>query len=258
MRSGWSASRRFAGRGNEAGEIVADLPNMIMTLSLAKPCSWAAAATHARSSRRAGAPPGQVKFDTRSMRYGLAAFDREGSSSRRFRRYVDFAVSQGASRPSSAGGPRLHGSQLARYVSRCVGLEMVARATSLAGPPTASIGEVILGGFAVAVSFLEGEVVLSVRGEVDLVSAPELRSVLGEMIDLGHRVVAIDLAELSFMAVAGLGVIATEAGRLGSMGGTLFIRSPPALVRKLLDITGLTTIVRVEDLEQPRSCLLPE
>jgi anti-anti-sigma regulatory factor len=65
-------------------------------------------------------------------------------------------------------------------------------------------------------------------------------------IDQGHRFVVIDLGGLSFMDGSGLRVIGSAAKRLDLSGGMLSIRHPSALVRRLLDIGGLTELVRIE------------
>jgi anti-anti-sigma factor len=106
-------------------------------------------------------------------------------------------------------------------------------------------------GFGISVTFDEGRVAVGVRGEVDIVTAPELAAVLGAVIGRGHLAVVLDLAALDFMDASGLGVIASGASSLSSLGGELAIRSAPAQVTRTLDITGLTSAVHfVAALEQ--------
>ena len=112
--------------------------------------------------------------------------------------------------------------------------------------------------FGVAASFVEEEAVLAVRGEVDMVTSPTLGCFVDAAIDSGHSSVVLDLAELDFMSVSGMGVIASGAFRLGLSGGALTIRSPSAMVCRLLDITGLATLVRVEEPQASSGHLGPE
>ena len=105
-----------------------------------------------------------------------------------------------------------------------------------------------LPGFTVSADFAKGRVVLAVRGEVDIVTAPELAAILDAVIDRGHRIVVLDLSELEFMDASGLRVIIHGAQRLAPAGGELALRSPSRLVLRMLDITGLTSLV---GLEQP-------
>jgi len=100
--------------------------------------------------------------------------------------------------------------------------------------------------FLIAVSFDRFEAILAVRGEVDNVTALEFGDFLDEAIDQGRRFVVLDLAELGFIDVSGLRVIAERADRLALSGGALTIRSPPATVRRLLDTEGLADLGRLE------------
>jgi anti-anti-sigma factor len=103
-----------------------------------------------------------------------------------------------------------------------------------------------LDGFGISVIFDGGRVVLGVRGEVDIVTAPELAAILGAVIGRGHLAVVLDLAALDFMDASGLGVIASGASSLDSVGGELAICSAPAQVTRILEITGLTSVVHFE------------
>lgn len=104
-----------------------------------------------------------------------------------------------------------------------------------------------LGGFGITVSFTADRAVVGVRGEVDLVTAPELAAVLDAVIGRGYISVVLDLDQLAFMDVQGLRAIASGVGRLESVGGTLTIRSAPTLVLRILDITGLTDLLSFEN-----------
>ncbi len=106
-------------------------------------------------------------------------------------------------------------------------------------------------GFGIEANEVGFEAVLTLHGEVDISTAPELGASLDEAIHQGHRFVVLDLAELHFMDGAGLRVIASRAQRLAASGGALTVRSPSALVRRLLDVVGLTDLVRFEDPDIP-------
>jgi anti-anti-sigma factor len=97
--------------------------------------------------------------------------------------------------------------------------------------------------FELAIRFSTGAVVVSVRGEVDLVTAPGLRALINVFADAGHTDVVLDLGALDFMDAAGLRVIATASARLRPDGGALAIRSPSSMVRKILDLTGMLDLV---------------
>jgi anti-anti-sigma factor len=103
--------------------------------------------------------------------------------------------------------------------------------------------------FGIEASFPGFEAVLTVHGEVDLGTAAELGAYLDEAIDHGHRFVVVDLAGLEFIDGSGLRVIATRAERLRLSGGALTVRAPSPMVRRLLDIVGLSDHVRVDQSE---------
>jgi anti-anti-sigma factor len=106
-----------------------------------------------------------------------------------------------------------------------------------------------LSDFSIGASFVDGQAVLALRGEVDAFTAPEFGAFFETMIDRGHRTVMLDLVGLRFMDASGLAVIALGADRLEVLGGTLTIRTPTALIRQMLDITGFARLVMLGDRE---------
>ena len=103
-----------------------------------------------------------------------------------------------------------------------------------------------LSAFALSVDFMETQVVLGVHGEVDMNTAPELGALVDVVIGQGYQSVVLDMAELAFMDASGLRVIADGASRLRPSGGEVVLRSPPPIVQRILDITRLTEVVRLE------------
>lgn len=99
--------------------------------------------------------------------------------------------------------------------------------------------------FGLTVGFAADHAVVGVRGEVDILTAPELDAVLTAVIDRGHLPVVLDLAATTFMGVAGLRVIEAATHRLWRLRSGLHLRSPSAQVLRLLDITGMATTVHV-------------
>ena len=72
--------------------------------------------------------------------------------------------------------------------------------------------------------------VVHLQGEVDLASAPQLRRELYDLIDQGHRSVAIDLTSVDFMDSTRSGVLSGALKRLRETDGTLCspASSPPS------------------------------
>ncbi len=115
-----------------------------------------------------------------------------------------------------------------------------------------------LEGFAVSLDFVGDRAILRLRGEVDPHSAPELGAILDALITRGHKSIVLDLAQLDFMDATGLGAITEGAGRLRLLGGKLTIRSPSAMVRRILIFTGLYDLVPPEPVGPTAGHLGPE
>lgn len=95
-------------------------------------------------------------------------------------------------------------------------------------------------GFSISTSDSGGRAVVTIRGELDLATAPELETTLLERLDAGHDVV-LDLRELQFMDSSGLRVLVTAHARAADGGPRFAIVRPPAgsEVAKILDIAGI-------------------
>ncbi len=87
--------------------------------------------------------------------------------------------------------------------------------------------------------------VLSVKGEVDVYTAPRLREKLVELVSEGHRKVVVDLEGVDFLDSTGLGVLVGGLKRLRSHGGDLMLVSTQARILKVFEITGLTGVFRI-------------
>ena len=88
--------------------------------------------------------------------------------------------------------------------------------------------------------------VVHVSGELDAYTAARLRESLAGLISAGARQIVVDLAELSFMAASGLGVLVGASRRLQRDKGKLLLRAAPPSVNKMIEITGLdATLPRV-------------
>jgi anti-anti-sigma factor len=115
-----------------------------------------------------------------------------------------------------------------------------------------------VGEFEVTVGFQGEQALLGVRGELDVLTAPVLGAFFDAVIASGFLSVVVDFAELDFADLAGLRVVASAASRVVASGGGLTIRSPSTMVAKILDITHLNQLVRLESPSQPHERLGPE
>jgi anti-sigma B factor antagonist len=81
-------------------------------------------------------------------------------------------------------------------------------------------------------------------GDVDMASAPRLRSLLEELVDSGTKRIVLDCRSLSFLDSSGIGVLVAARTRMGD-DSELVLESPPSHVRKVLDITGMDSQLTV-------------
>ena len=91
----------------------------------------------------------------------------------------------------------------------------------------------------------DGQAVVSVQGEVDLVTSDELRRVLDAALQDSVRV-TLDLTELTFIDSSGLSALVDAHRKARDAGGALTLRHPTPMLRRLLDITKLETLLVVE------------
>ena len=94
--------------------------------------------------------------------------------------------------------------------------------------------------FSITAADLDGRAHLTLRGELDLATAPELEQLLNERIDSSQEVV-IDLRALEFMDSSGIRVLVAGHARAGRTGTRLFIVRPPrdSAVAKIVEVAGL-------------------
>lgn len=102
--------------------------------------------------------------------------------------------------------------------------------------------------FEVKVGDLENGVrTISVRGELDLSTAPDLEGPLDEALSNGEGSLLIDLSRCEFIDSTGIALIVRAWQRLdsGENGRALVICSQNDQVRRVLEITGLELSIPV-------------
>ena len=89
--------------------------------------------------------------------------------------------------------------------------------------------------------------VVSVRGELDLSTAPELEGPLDQVLESGSGSVLIDLTSCEFIDSTGIALIVRAWQRLdsGENGRALVICCQNDQVRRVLEITGLELSIPV-------------
>jgi anti-sigma B factor antagonist len=87
--------------------------------------------------------------------------------------------------------------------------------------------------------------VVAVRGEIDLFTAPELKTALGEAIEAGKSRIVVDLGETTFLDSTALGVLIGTVKRLRGNDGRLTIVNVDQNIAKTFEITGLDQIFTI-------------
>jgi anti-sigma B factor antagonist len=95
------------------------------------------------------------------------------------------------------------------------------------------------------VEAVDGVAVVSVEGEVDLVSSEQLRRALLDALQESPQV-TIDLTGLTFIDSSGLSALVDAHRRARDAGGVLTLRNPTPMLRRLLDITRLESLLVIE------------
>lgn len=86
---------------------------------------------------------------------------------------------------------------------------------------------------------------LSVKGEVDLATAPRLRDELLRLVDGGRNQVVLSLEGVPFMDSTGLGVLVMGLKHARERGGDLVLVCSQPQVLRLLSITRLDEVFSV-------------
>ena len=101
--------------------------------------------------------------------------------------------------------------------------------------------------------------VVTVTGELDVYTAPDLRKALGEAVGEGAMDVVVDLLNVPFVDSMGLGVLVESSKSLKAKGGVLRIVCDDRRIARILEITGLDRVLvlhstlrdALESLERP-------
>ncbi len=92
----------------------------------------------------------------------------------------------------------------------------------------------------------EGDALLFLAGEVDLSHADTLWNTALRALDAEPRRLVADLSAVTFLDSAILGVLIRIHRAAGERGRDFVLQQPSPLVQRLLRITGLESVIRVE------------
>jgi anti-sigma B factor antagonist len=110
------------------------------------------------------------------------------------------------------------------------------------GRPAGQSGPNDPGGCAIEIRDEPTGTVVAITGELDLLSAPQLRSALDALLPANARHIAIDLTHATFMDSAGVHAVLDARHRAG---GHLAVICPKGPVRQVIELLGLTEMLNV-------------
>ncbi len=79
--------------------------------------------------------------------------------------------------------------------------------------------------------------VVALAGEIDIASAPQVRSALQRLLAEGRQEIVVDLDEVSFLDASALSALIEATEAVSELGGRLHVTPHPRLMQ-LLTVTG--------------------
>ncbi|MEV0268087.1 STAS domain-containing protein [Hamadaea sp. NPDC050747] len=89
--------------------------------------------------------------------------------------------------------------------------------------------------------------VLTLVGELDVMTSPTLADAIVKAIADGATDIVLDATGLAFCDSTGLSAFAAAVEQLGSKGGRLVIAGAPRIVRRVLEVSGLDEALLVAE-----------
>lgn len=97
----------------------------------------------------------------------------------------------------------------------------------------------------IATSVVGGRTVVQVVGEIDVYTAPQLRTQLDQEIDSGRHHLVVDLSGVTFMDSTGLGVLVGRLKQIRLNDGSMRLVCAHDRVLKVFVITGLDKVFEI-------------
>jgi len=95
---------------------------------------------------------------------------------------------------------------------------------------------------------IEGaDAVVSLEGEVDLYTAPELKQELHRLVGEGAKRIVIDMTATTFIDSTTLGVLLSVVKRVRPEGGAVVLVCPDRNVKRIFEITLLDRVFTIVD-----------
>jgi anti-sigma B factor antagonist len=89
--------------------------------------------------------------------------------------------------------------------------------------------------------------VVSLRGEIDVYTAPRLRQALIDLVEGGKTNILVDMSKVDFLDSTGLGVLVGGLKRVKAQDGSLEIVATQDKILKIFEITGLSKVFPIHE-----------
>ncbi|GIF69543.1 anti-sigma factor antagonist [Asanoa ishikariensis] len=86
-------------------------------------------------------------------------------------------------------------------------------------------------------------VVVSVGGELDMATAPQLQDQITDLLDRGLSRLVFDLTDVSFCDSTGLSVFVRAKNSTDDVNGVVRLAAPQRGVRRILEVSGLVEVL---------------
>ena len=96
---------------------------------------------------------------------------------------------------------------------------------------------------------VSGQRIVRVAGEIDSVTAPQFEKYLAELLGQGRRF-GLDCSGLAYVSSAGIRVLVSTAKRIKGMEGRFEMFALTPMVTRMVEISGLTSILSIRVSEQ--------
>ncbi|MFC5820623.1 STAS domain-containing protein [Nonomuraea harbinensis] len=100
--------------------------------------------------------------------------------------------------------------------------------------------------FAITSEYFGDTAVISLIGELDTTRCPQLDEALGASLSGGRIHLVVDTAELTFCDSMGLRTFLDYVERARQAGGWLRMAGVRGVLRRLLDVTGVSVVVPID------------
>jgi anti-sigma B factor antagonist len=93
---------------------------------------------------------------------------------------------------------------------------------------------------------------VALSGEIDMAVAPAVRAELDRHLDAGRCLIRIDAAGVTFLDSTALNALVRGAERCAAVHGALNLTDVPARMRQIVQLTGLGTVLLIDNADAGR------